>query len=116
MPRTAITPQVIPAGQELVNPTYTAMDATNNMSFVNTGKEYLVIKNTHVSSQDIDLISVADVHGRTDDRTLSVPQDQEVHMGPFNPGLWNQSDGVVHIDLTDDTLLTIAVLKYAPQG
>jgi 3-oxoacyl-ACP reductase-like protein len=113
MARTAITVQEIGAhGGKVEDITWTSADETNNHEFVNTGRELVLVKNGSEGSLDVTVDSVADEYGREGDVTISTGASEESIAGPFPTHLFNQSDGKVHIDLTDDTSLTLAVVRF----
>lgn len=113
MARVSLTVQDIPAnGGTLDDITFTAADATNDHSFENDGRCLVLVKNDDASSHTVDVISVADEHGRTGDRTITAGAGDICISGPFLPANWNQSGGVVHLDLTDDTSMSLAVVRY----
>lgn len=117
MARTALTVQVIPRhGKAIDELTFTAADATNDHEFVNDGQTLLLVKNQHSSAQAVTIVSVADPFGREEDTTMSVDAgnvDPKVGIaGPFSPSLFNQAGGLVHVDITDDTALEFAAVKF----
>lgn len=94
-----ISPNGFPSAGLLL--TETAEDATNHSQFSNTGKEILVIHNTHASTgYTYTIYSVADESGRTGDITAQAIAATLVHIiGPFSlrPG-WNQTTGLINVD------------------
>ena len=114
MARTAIPIQEIPRnGGVLDDIAWTAGDATNDHEFANTGNELLLMKNTHSSEQTATVVSVADEYGRTGDGTLAPDATTGISIaGPFKPPLWNSAAGLMYVDLTDDTGVTFAVVRF----
>lgn len=110
MARTSITVEEVlsHATEEL---TYTSGDATNDMQFVNTGREVLIVKGATTPTGTVTVKSVQDYNRRTGDLTQAVSASKEYWMGPFPPTLFNQSDGVVHVDLDDDTDISMTVVR-----
>jgi hypothetical protein len=92
--------------------TFTAGDAANDHSFTNTGREILLMKCTDGTQKTATVISVADEHGRTGDLTITCPATTGLsNKGPFVPARWSQSTGLVHVDLTDATGVSFAVIR-----
>lgn len=117
MARTAIAVNTLARhGMSTADVTYTAGDAANDHEFVNDGKMLLLIKNADASPKTVDVKSVSDPYGRTDDTSVSVAAGAERVIGPFTPAAWNRigaDAGKVFIDITDDTSLSFAVLSYS---
>jgi hypothetical protein len=115
MPRTALAVQVIPKGDALDNVSFTAGDDVNDHEFINTGKEILVMIDSAAAARTAVVKSVADpATGRLGDATLApTGGGTKICMsGPFPPPLWSQSTGLVNVDLTDDTNITFAVVRF----
>jgi hypothetical protein len=92
--------------------TYAAVDATNGNYFVNTGQEYLIVKNDSASSITATVVSVPCSHGRTDDSVVTVAAGAEKVVGPFKRDLFNQSGtSNVNVDFSSGTSVTAAVIK-----
>ena len=96
--------------------TWTAGDATNDHDFVNTGREIVLMKNDSIGALSADVISVADEYGRTGDTTLTPGASAIAAAGPFPPTRWNSASGKAYIDLTDDTSISFAVIKFSRDG
>ena len=114
MARVDIPVQVIPANggidQEI---TWTAADQTDKHSFVNTGRELLLMKSATAGAKAATIVSVANKHNRTGDGALAPTGEGVIAIaGPFLPSLWSQSGGVVHVDIADETDVTFAVVRY----
>ena len=93
--------------------TWTAGDAANDMQFANTGNEVLLVKNGSGGGIAVSIPRVAN-YRTTEVTTASgdtVGAAKEQAFGPFDPSVFNQSGGVVHIDLTTDTSLEFAVVS-----
>lgn len=103
MPRVAIAVNDMPAyGAGLDSLTWTDADATNNHEFVNDGKTLLLVRNRNAAGRTATIVSVADpLSGRTGDkvRTVAATTGQSV-AGPFEPRIWNQSDGKVQVNVS----------------
>jgi hypothetical protein len=113
MARTAIPVQTLSSkhGGEVEDLTWTAADDVNNMEYVGTGNEIVLIKNASGGSLDVVFKSVADPYERTGDLTVSTGASDQSVAGRFPRLLWNQSDGLVDIDIADDTSLSLAVIR-----
>lgn len=85
--------------------------AANDFEFVNDGKTILVINNAGSGSQAADVISVADSAGRLQDLTVTTTNGKISIAGPFNPSLWNQADGKVHIDASVEDNFEFAAVQ-----
>lgn len=97
-----------------VTTTYTAVDAVGGNYFINTGSEYLIIKNGSASPITATVKSVPCSHGRTADAVVSVPASGEKLVGPFARELFNQpapNSLNVNVDYSDGTSVTVAVIK-----
>lgn len=113
MARVALTPQdIVITG---LNATYSSADATNDHSVANGRGDVMI----HVVNGGGGAINVTvptpatAAQGLTiQDPTISVPAGQDRFIGPFDLGVFNQSDGTgVYIDLDSDTSVTIAALR-----
>lgn len=90
---------------------WTAADKTNDHSFVNDGKTLLLVKNGSGGAMSITVKSVKDEHGRTGDVVLSLADSAEGVFGPFKPSIFNQTGGVVNVDIDADTTSFLAAVK-----
>jgi len=93
--------------------TLIASDETDNHEFVNDGRTIICVLKTGgagvltfltpgtVDEQDIASQLV----------TPGVHATKVTMIGPFPPSVYNQSDGTVHIDLDDETSLTIGAFR-----
>lgn len=81
--------------------TLTNGDATDHHSMVNDGQTRLRVRNSSGGATTVTIASVADpLTGRTGDIAVSVADGTEREFGPFPPYLFNQSTGVVNINLS----------------
>lgn len=104
--------QMLSHGEGDTDVQFTAGDDTDKHSFINDGTVLLLMKNTAGAPKTADIISVANRHGRTGDQTLTCPANTGISIaGPFPKSVWNQSGGVVHVDLTDDTDISFAAVR-----
>lgn len=116
MTRVAIPVQVMGRnGGGIDNVTGTAADAANDHYFLNSGRELLVMRCTDGTQKVATVVSVADAHGRTGDKTITCPATTGLSIyGPFAPGLFGQRGadrGKVHVDLVAATGVTFAVVQ-----
>ncbi|MFC5528472.1 hypothetical protein [Cohnella yongneupensis] len=109
MPRTNIS--VVDASPTGTTKTYVAADAANGMEFVNTGEEFLEVKNGAGASMTVTIVSVPCSHGRTGDLVITVGAGAEVAIGPFVDYLFNQSNGKVNVNFSSATSITVAAVK-----
>jgi hypothetical protein len=122
MPRTDLTVQTVPAfGGNLEDLSYTAADAANNMQFPHSGDDrmFVIVKNKHSSQQDVVLVSVGSnkTFQRTGDVTIETSAgsgaDKE-SIQAIPPTGFTQTDGNVHLNIADDTALSLAVIRLVP--
>jgi hypothetical protein len=116
MARTVIPIQTLPIHGGIDNSLdWTAGDDANDMYFLGTGREIVLMRSTAAGARAATLISVADASGRTGDGSFTPTGDTMVAAcGFLKPSDWNQSgsdSGRVHIDMTDDTSIEYAVLR-----
>lgn len=85
--------------------TMTAEDVTNHSSFVNTGKELVIVNNTHGSTTyTFTVTGTADQHGRTASITTeNITAGQIKCVGPFSAQLpgWQQTDRTIQLDASN---------------
>lgn len=86
-------------------------------SFVNTGTELVVFKNASVGSITVTLVTPATVDGlAVADRTVAVGAGETRLVGPFPPGIYNDtlvSGGSVNMTYSGVTTFTVTVIKPA---
>lgn len=111
MARTALTVQ--PVSIAGLAPAYTAADQPNGHEFVNDGNMLLHVKNTGGGACTVTLQTPAVVSGvAVSDPTVSVPATTGDRMiGPFDPTIFNQAGGLVYVDLSTGTGVTLAAIK-----
>lgn len=93
--------------------TYTDADDTNNHYFYNNGRCFVHVKNTSSASGDItfDTPGVVDGDLAVGQRTVSMTESAETFIGPFEPGIYNQTDGKVNVDVAISTSVSLAVFR-----
>jgi len=107
----ALTVETIgPHGGELQDISFTAVSASD--TFVNSGRELIIIKNGDGSPRDSVVVSVADEYGRTGDLTITTANAEQSTAGPFPTRLWNNGGGLVTVTHAYTTSITIAVVQY----
>lgn len=87
--------------------------ASGGDKFVNTGKEFVLIKNANVSlARTVTFDITVDVDGQSvTDRQVSIPASSEKAIGPFT-AIYNDSDNKVSMTYSDSGAdLTLAVLR-----
>lgn len=91
--------------------TYAAA-ASGGDEFVNTGHEFLHVKNGDVAAKVVTLVTQATVDGQAvADRDVVVANGTEALIGPFPVGTYNDADNKVQLTYDAVTSLTVAVLK-----
>jgi len=108
MARETLTVQpVVRAG---LTASYTSFEASG-VAFANEGRTFMHIKNL-TGDTTLTIITPNTVDGLAiDDRTVSVGADEEHFIGPFQPGVYNQSTDVVHVDISTATSVSVAVMR-----
>lgn len=99
-----------------------AVDDMNGMYLLNSPNQYIVfyvINSSAMTSVNVTVTSVPDPNGRggtaCDNITNQAVAVGEVRQfGPFNPNLWNQPNGWVHVDFsTTDAAIKILGVQIA---
>lgn len=111
MARTALTVQS--AAISGLTPSYAAGDLANGHEFVNDGNTMLHVKNTGGGACTVTLQTPGKVAGvDISDPTVVVPATTGDKMiGPFDPTVFNQSGGLVYVDISTGTGVTLAAIK-----
>jgi hypothetical protein len=92
-------------------PTYAAATATDGHKFANDGNTFLHVKNGGGSSINVTIQTPGTVDGLTvSDLVVAVAAGAEKMIGPFPPGIYNQS-GEVYVDWSAVTSVTMAAIK-----
>lgn len=111
MARTSI-PVVAIGNQGAVDPiVWTTGDATNDHEFLNDGKTIVIVRNGGGVGITVSVISVADEAGRTGDLAIAVAAGDYCIFGPLKQAWWNQSGGVVHVDLDTDASVVLTAFS-----
>lgn len=96
-----------------LNPSYAAASAGGD-SFDNDGRTVLHVKNTNASSRTVTVASQKPaVPGLApSNNAVSVPATTgERFIGPFDPTVWNDSNGDVQVTYSADAGVTIAAIR-----
>ena len=107
--------QKIPGQGSIDDITLTAADAGLAHEFVNSGNELLYIVNADASSKTTTIVSVPDSLGRIQDDVITTLAGGFSIAGPFVKSAWNQSTGVVNVNISDDTSLSFALIRPEPR-
>lgn len=114
MPRTTLTPQLVT--RVGLTPLLVAADQPNGHQFQNTGAELLHIKTT-TTGTTVTILTPGTVDGlAVADLAVVLGTSTERLIGPFPPGIYNQPDNNVYVDLTVGTGVTIGVYRGAGGG
>lgn len=107
MPRTALTVQTISLTG--LTPAFVAGDAVNHHEFLNDGNAYLEVKNTSGSPVNVTIQTPAKMGGMdVTDLVVSIPATSgDKRIGPFSTRTFNQSGGLVYVDLASSSGITI---------
>ncbi len=99
--------------------TRTGLAATDNSaanagdSFVNSGREFVNIKNTSGGSITVTLDIQATVDSQSvTDPTVAVGAGTEKLIGPFPVGFYNDGNARVNLTYSTEVGLTVAVLQF----
>jgi hypothetical protein len=95
-----------------LNPSYGAA-AGGGDQFLNTGKEFLHVKNGGGAPVNVTIDSqTACNQGFDHNLVVAVTNGQERIIGPFDPGRFNDANGYVQIAYSGVGDVTVAVLGY----
>jgi hypothetical protein len=93
-------------------PSYDAGDAVNGHEFANNGKTFLHVKNGGGSSINVTIPTPGSVDGlAVAERIVAVAAGAEKMMGPFPTATYNQAGGLVYVDLSDATSVTLDAFR-----
>lgn len=111
MPATARTPQVIK--RTGLAPAYTAADASNGETCPNNGSLFLHVKNTGGAACTVTIATQGTVDGLAiADLAVSVPATTGDRLiGPFPPGIYNDSNGNIGVSYSTGTGVTAAYVQ-----
>jgi len=110
-----LTVTTVGRGASAVNPDGVAVAAAGGGdSFVNTGVEFLYIKNAGVGAMTLTypFVTTLSVDGQDPpDPSISVTNGQNRLIGPFPVHLFNDTNGRVNLTYSGVTSVTVAPLK-----
>ena len=94
-----------------LNSAYSAASASGD-SFVNTGREFLHVKNGSGSSVTVTIATEQTVEGlAVADATVTIPAGEDRFIGPFATNTFNDSDRQVNFTYSSETSVTVAVMN-----
>lgn len=101
MPRTTLTPEVVPTGNPLTIEAvvWTASDNANGNQFAYTGREILLVWNAHATLAKTWTPTSVPINGREDPKS-GVAQSLAagiIHVYNFRGEGWKQTDGFVYL-------------------
>ena len=109
MARTELTAQTI--DNDGMEPSYESANGDGE-EFANDGNVFIHAKNASGGAIVLTFKTPATVSGvDIDEVEVSIPAGEERMVGPFDPAVFNQSDGNVDLDFDGVTSLTIAAFK-----
>ncbi len=111
MARTPLTVQQISLAG--ITPSFSAGDQANGHEFVNDGACYLEVKNTGGGICTVTVLTPAKVSGMdVAELTVSVPATNgNKKIGPFPTRIFNQAGGLVYVDLSTATGVTLGAFR-----
>lgn len=87
-------------------------DLANGNQFANDGMCFLYVKNAGGSPINVTVDTPGSVDGLAiSNLVVAVPNAGERMIGPFPPGIYNQSDGNVYVDWSSVTSVTAGVFR-----
>lgn len=101
---------VTPVGDDDTNLGPVAL--TTGDQFLNTGREILYLKNTNAVTRTVTITSHASIQGLgLDNVGFTIAQNEEKLIGPFDPRLFNDGNGLVAITVTGAGV-NVTVIKF----
>lgn len=83
--------------------------------FANTGKEVAIIENGSGSSITVTAVSQISVDGLAlADQTVAIAAGATKAIGPFDPAVFNDDDGMLQLTYSGVTTLTVGILRVNP--
>lgn len=94
-----------------LNPTMVAA-AGGGDQFANTGKEFVEVDNADAAPMTATFVTQKTVDGQAvGDRAVTVPAGERRIIGPFDPSVYNDSNGNLQITYSAVTSVTVGVRK-----
>jgi hypothetical protein len=110
MARTALTVQQIDRTAGIV-PALAAVSANNN-KFANDGRCFIDVANGADAPITVTFQTPGSVNGLAiADPAIAVANGVTRRFGPFEPGIFNQDDGMVYVDFSSPTTITTGVFR-----
>jgi hypothetical protein len=109
----ALTVENTGLGGNSLTPTFVAADVGGD-TFVNDGRSMIYIKNGDASPITVTITTPLSLRGgiAVDDPETTVPATDEEVIGPFDPTLFNASDGSgVEVNYSAVASVTVAVIR-----
>lgn len=80
---------------------------------LNDGKTFLYFKNTNAATRTVTLATGGSIGGLAiADLAITVAQNEEKIIGPFDPRLWNDANGYIQLTYSGvATLLTVSAIQ-----
>lgn len=96
-----------------VTPTFASASTATN-SFVNDGETFIEVKNASAAAVNITVTTASTVGGLAiADLSYTVPATTGDRMiGPFDPTLFNASDGTINVDFGGNVAATVTVAAF----
>lgn len=96
-----------------LTPSYGAVDQVNGNAFINTGREFVHVKNINPAQRTLTVLTPATLDGLAVAELLAtIPADDGDKMiGPFPPQIYNQVDGKVYLDWSASADLSVAIVR-----
>lgn len=89
-----------------------AAAAAGGDSFPNDGRVFLYARNGDVSDKTVTIATQKTVDGKAvADDAIVVTAAEERMIGPFPPGLYNDSNGRVQVTYSAETSVTVAAIR-----
>ncbi len=108
--RAALTVQQI--ARTGLKPTYAAAVPADGHKFQNTGREFLHVKNGAGAPINVTIQTPGTVDGlAVGELIVAVTNAEERMIGPFPTNIYNQADGMVYLDYSSETSVTVAVVR-----
>ena len=118
MPRTALPTSIAAGwGGGILDIAPAAVNNTDGNSFVNTGVEKLVVANGSGGTVTVTVAipaSARSLNGLITSKTYAIAATKTAVLGPFEPSIFSQSTGLVHVDWSSGTSITCAVVSHIP--
>lgn len=113
MPRTDVTVQTVAVGGLVLADEAANVDGER---FINTGKEFLLVRNAAGAPVNVTLVTGKTVDGlAVADRVVAVANGTTALIGPLSTDLYNQPGptdaGKVHVDFSSVTNIFVAAVR-----